>query len=116
MKAAKTAVRMTLLAVVAVACLQLTTAESKAIEPIGYEVQALCFFKPGDGPRGNFWMPVETFDNYEDAELYIDFLLFLADHDWRKLEAELGFNGSIYVHGYDYRIRFIYGHHGFYSR
>ena len=94
------------LAVIASAFALFGNSESQAesIEPIGYRVDALCY----TNNSGNYWEPIETFDNLIDAEDYKDFLLFLADRDFDKLLDELDLPNGVFVHGFDYRIVAIY--------
>ena len=91
-------------ALVASAIALLGTSTGQAADPIGYRVDALCY----TNNSGNYWEPIETFDNLAAAEDYEDFLRFLADHDFDKLLDELDLPNGVFVHGFDYRVVEIY--------
>ncbi len=105
------------IALVAVAVALLSNSQSQAqsitqIEPDnGYAVQALVWNMEKDQKtgrmyvsRGNYWRTAATFPTLQQAEDYVDFLLFLADNDFDKLLDELDFPYYVHVHGFDYRI------------
>ena len=90
-------------------------ANAQQIQPAGYKVQVLVWSIEPGAPSGNFWMTAATFNNYEDAADYRDFLFFLAWNDFDKLLDELDFDKHIFVHGFDYRIVPFYAYHHYYA-